>query len=180
MKKRRVMAALAAALAIGGGVWLVSREKKPGGGAASENRPVLNTTHEKVFLAEQLRRNPTHPPILLRLAQIERGEGNLRGAREHLEQAVVAEGKQVEIRLELGLVCGEMGDMAAAEEQNREVLRIEPGQPDALYNLGAIAANRGDVQSARAFWTEAVRRGRNSDAVEKSRQAIARLQAVAR
>lgn len=177
MRSRRAIAALAAALLIGGGGWLFTRAKNPGG-AAPASSPALDLTHEKAFLAEQSARNPTHAPILLRLAQIERSEGNLSAARQHLEQAVAADGKQVDIRLELGLVCWEMGDFAAAEEQNRTVLRFEPGQPDALYNLGAISANRGNAAQAREFWRDAIRSGRNSDAAGKARQAVERLEAA--
>ena len=176
MKFRRILAAAAAALLIAGGGWLLNREKSSGSHpspAQSEIKPA----HEKVFLIEQLRRNPGHSPILLRLAQIEHREGDLRAARQHLKQAIAVDGKQGDVRLELGLVCWELGDFAAAEEQNRAVLRIDPKQADALYNLGAISANRGDASHAREFWSTAMRSGRNNDAAEKSRRAIERLEA---
>jgi Flp pilus assembly protein TadD len=123
----------------------------------------------------QLRRNPTHVPILIRLAQIERSEGDLRGAQEHLQQALKGDASKVEVRLELGLVLSDLGDIAGAEEQNKEVLRLDPNQPDALYNLGAICANRGDVVQARRFWEEAVRADGSSDSGKKSRIALDRL-----
>jgi Flp pilus assembly protein TadD len=176
MKKRVGAAALAGIFAIAAGVWLLGRVREPVAGPAQNTRP-WNATHEKIFLTEQLRGNPAHTPILLRLAQIERSEGDLRGAREHLERAVAADGKQVDARLELGLVCSEMGDVAGAEDQNRAVLRIDPGQPDALYNLGAIAANRGDFQQARKLWSDAVRAG-NTESAARARQAMAQLEAL--
>jgi len=177
MSKHRGLAAIGAGLLIAAGGWLLLRPK-PTGGADNRSAPAWNSTHEKVFLNEQLRRNPKHTPIVLRLAQIERQEGNLADARRHLEEAVAADGSQVDIRLELGLVCSELGDAAAAEEQNREVLRLAPGQPDALYNLGAIAANRGDARQARQYWMSAVGSGRGGDAAAKSLAAIERLQAA--
>jgi len=170
---------LCAGLLIGAGGWLASRSKESGGGAPTqESSRSWDTTHEKVFLAEQLRRNPTHVPILLRLAQMERSEGNLRGARQHLEQAVATDSNQVDVRLELGLVCSEMGDLAAAEEQNRAVLRIEPGQSDALYNLGAIFADRGDFVQARRVWTDAIRGGNQTDGAAQAEKALQRLEHV--
>ena len=171
---------MCAGLLIGAGGWLASRSKESGGGAAptQESSRSWDTTHEKVFLAEQLRRNPTHVPILLRLAQMERSEGNLRGARQHLEQAVATDSNQVDVRLELGLVCSEMGDLAAAEEQNRAVLRIEPGQSDALYNLGAIFADRGDFVQARRVWTDAIRGGNQTDGAAQAEKALQRLEHV--
>ena len=179
MKKmrHRGLAALGTFLLVSALGWSLLHKKASGGTAGRPEAPAWNTTHEKVFLTEQLQRNPRHTPILLRLAQIKRAEGDLAGARRLLEEAVAADGAQVDFRLELGLVCSEMGDVVAAEEQNREVLRLVPGQPDALYNLGAIAANRGDTRRARQYWMSAVASGRSSDAAVKSLEGIQRLQA---
>lgn len=175
MIKRIVVTLVASALMIAGGAWLFLRKPSPKP-AAPPPASTLDATHEKLFLAEQLKRNATHTPILLRLAQIERAEGDFSGARKHLEQAV-ADGSQVDARLELGLVCWSIGDFAAAEEQNREVLKLDPGQPDALYNLGALFANRGDSRRAIELWTEVARGGRDSDSVSKARRAIEVLEA---
>ena len=160
------------------GAWLFFHAEKSGGIRVPAGIRAGDITHEKVFLNEQLRREPKHTPILLRLAQIERSEGDLGAARKHVEQAAAADEQQVDVHLELGLVCWEMGDFAAAEEQNRAVLRIDPGQPDALYNLGAISANSGRVRQAREFWIEAVRTGRKRDSVDQSRRAVERLEAM--
>ena len=176
MIKRIIVTVVASAIMIAGGAWLFLRKPGPKP-AAPAPASTLDATHEKLFLAEQLKRNATHAPILLRLAQIERAEGDLSGARKHLEQAVAADGTQVDARLELGLVCWSMGDFAAAEEQNREVLKIDPGQPDALYNLGALFANRGDSGRAIELWTKAAGGGRDGDSVAKARRAIEVLEA---
>jgi Flp pilus assembly protein TadD len=172
----RGVAALGTGLLISAVGWLLLHKRASGGTARSPHAPAWNATHEKVFLTEQLRRTPGHTPILLRLAQIERKEGDLTAARRLLEEAVAADGSQVDLRLELGLVCSEMGDLVAAEEQNLEVLRLMPAQPDALYDLGAIAANRGDTRQARQYWMSAVASGRSSEAAAKALEGIQRLQ----
>jgi Flp pilus assembly protein TadD len=176
MTKHRGLAALGAGLLFSAGGWLVLHKKASGGTARPPGAPAWNPTHEKAFLTEQLGRDSNHTPIVLRQAQIERAQGDLAGARRHLEEAVAADGAQVDLRLELGLVCSEMGDVAAAEEQNREVLHLKPGQPDALYNLGAIAANRGETLEARQYWMSAAASGRTSDAAVKALEGIQRLQ----
>lgn len=159
------------------GGWFLLRPKQTGAAVVRPSPAAWDATHEKAFLAEQLRRRPKHTPILLRLAQMERADGDLAGARRHLEEAIAADGSQLDVRLELSLVCTEMGDVAEAEQQNQAVLRITPGQPDALYNLGAIAANRGDEQLARQYWMSAVAGGRSGDAAAKALAGIQKLQA---
>ena len=176
MTRHRGLAALGAGLLFSAGGWLVLHKKASGGTARPAVAPAWNTTPEKALLSEQLRRNPKHTPTVLRLAQLERNDGDLPGARRLLEEAVEADGSEVDLRLELGAIYSEMGDVAAAEEQNREVLRLMPGQPDALYNLGAIAADRGDVLEARQYWMSAAASGHSSDAAAKSLEGIQRLQ----
>ena len=173
--KSRLLIVLMTALAISGGGWVLTHRDKPAGTAATDASKPVDTVHEKAYLNEQLRTNPAHAPILIRLAQIERADGDLKGAQQHLRQALQGDGSLTEVRLELGLVLSELGDLAGAEEQNREVLRLSPDQPDALYNLGAIFANRGDTIEARRFWENAVRVGGKSDSAEKSRLALERL-----
>jgi Flp pilus assembly protein TadD len=176
MVRHRVLAALGAGLVMAAGGWLLLRPEQTGAAVERPSPPAWDATHEKAFLAEQLQRNPKHTPILLRLAQMERADGDLAGARRHLEEAVAADGSQVDVRLELSLVCSETGDLAEAEQQNQAVLRIAPGQPDALYNLGAIAANRGDSRLARQYWMSVLGSARGSDAAAKSLAGIQRLQ----
>lgn len=178
MRKYRKLLALGGGVLIAASGWMLIRLKEPGSGAKPPAAQTWDAKHEKIFLAEQLKRNPNHTPILLRLAQMERSGGDLHAARKYLEQAVAADGNQVETRLELGLVCSELGDFAAAEEQNRAILRIDPAQTDALYNLGALSANRGDVAQARKLWNDAIRAGNSSDGAAKAKAALARLEAM--
>jgi len=180
MRKRKLLVAVGAGLLLAGGGWMLVRLKEAGGAKAppAPDKTAWNAKHEKLFLAEELKRNPTHGPILLRMAEIERSEGNLRGAREHLETGVAADGKQVDLRRELSLVDSELGDLAAAEEQSRAVLQLNPRQPDALYNLGAICANRRDFAQARQYWNQALASGGNTDSGGRARQALERLAAM--
>jgi len=173
-----LIAAVSAGLLIAAGAFVLNRAKESEKAVKPAKDPNWDKTHEKLFLAEQLKKNPTHGPILLRMAVIEREEGNLKGAREHLEKGVAADGSQVDLRLELGLVDSELGDIAAAEEQNRAVLKIDPNQPDALYNVGAICANRRDFQQARQLWTQAVQTGAKTDSGIKAQAALKRLETM--
>ncbi len=143
-----------------------------------ETVPASTPAHEKVFLEEQLRKKPRHSPVLLRLAQIERESGNLADARRHLEQAVAGDRKLVDARLELSLVYYQMNNVKAALEQNRTILRENPKQTDALYNLGAISANQGEIDAARSYWREAIASGPETPSGKKATDSLKQLSAT--
>ena len=180
-RKYAIAASTTVALMLIGSAWWLSRPST-GGARTTQARQVApgapapaNLPHEKAFLEDELRKKPGHAPVLLRLAQVEREMGQLAEARKHLEQAVSGTENVVEARLELSRVSYELGDVTTALEQNRAVLRQDPKQTDALYNLGAISANLGDLQRARKYWSEAVASGASTESGKKSAEALRTL-----
>ena len=143
--------------------------------APSTMKAPANPTHEKAFLEEQLKTNPNHPPILIRLAELEHKDGKLPEARKHLEQAIKSDPTVIDGRLELSLVAYEMKDVPEAEKQNQAVLKLDPRQPDALYNLGAIYANQGRYPEARHFWNDAVKYGKDNSSAQNAAVALTKL-----
>jgi cytochrome c-type biogenesis protein CcmH/NrfG len=137
--------------------------------------PPSTPIHEKAFLEEQLKTNPGHAPILLRLGEVERSMGQFTEARDNLEKALKADPSLVDARLELSLVYYQLNDQTAAERQNLLVLKQDPKQADALYNLGAISANRNQFQEARNYWQNAVRYGAGTESGGKAAHALATL-----
>ncbi|MEZ5363852.1 MAG: tetratricopeptide repeat protein [Bryobacterales bacterium] len=62
----------------------------------------------------------------------------------------------LEARLELGrALWGESGDREGAAQATAELLEIDPNNVDALYNMGAIHANRGQKKKAIEYWQRA-------------------------
>lgn len=175
---RVLITAAVATAVLGAGLWLSPQKQKTSLPAkpAPTGASATDPAHEKLFLEEELRRKPAHSPVLLRLAQIERGAGNLADARKHLEQAVAGDQKMADARLELSSVYYQLGDIPAAMEQNRAILRDDPRQSDALYNLGAIAANQGRIAEARKYWSEAIASGPETPGAKKAAESQARLE----
>jgi uncharacterized protein HemY len=173
------------------GAWVLKLHFAPGSGRPwsdtsvdSSGKPLrktdtakqdVNPTHEKAFLEEQLKTNPNHAPILLRLGEVERNMGQLTDARSHLEKAVNADPTMIDARLELSMVCYELKDANEAERQNLLVLKQDPKQPDALYNLGAIEANRNDLAKARDYFQQAVQDGPETASGKNAAMALTKL-----
>jgi len=134
-----------------------------------------NPAHEKAALEEQLKRNPDHPPILMRLAEMEQEAGRPAGAVSYLRRILEKDPKNADARLELGRSLYESGDTDGALVETRRLLEDHPDNVDGLYNLGAIYANRNQTALARDAWTKAIALAPASDSGQKSREGLAKL-----
>jgi tetratricopeptide (TPR) repeat protein len=76
----------------------------------------------------------------------------------------------------LGKIKFQLGDVAGALGNTQAILRSNPTQPDALYNLGAIYGNLGDKQRALEYWNRLLSTSPNSESGKRARQLISQLQ----
>ena len=137
--------------------------------------PPKDSIHEKAALELDLKKNPGHPPILIRLAELSRDAGQPKQAVEYLRQAVAADPKNLDARLELSRSLYEINDVDGAIAETKSLLADYPNQIDALYNIGAIYANLGKTDLARQYWTQAVATDPNSDSGRKSAAALTKI-----
>jgi Flp pilus assembly protein TadD len=131
--------------------------------------------HELKALEASLKQNPGHAPILVRMAQVSLQLGNRAQAIRHLQQAVEAEPRNRDARLELGKALFESDDVEGAIRETKRLLEVDPYNTDGLYNLGAIYANLGQNDRAREYWTKAVAVDPDSDGAQRPRDALAQL-----
>ena len=131
--------------------------------------------HEKVVLEEQLKRNPGHPPILMRLAELEQQAGRPAGAVTYLRSILDKDPKNADARLELGRSLYDSGDADGALAETKRLLADHPSNVDGLYNLGAIYANRNQFDLARQAWKQAVAIDSESESGRKAQDSLAKL-----
>ena len=169
-------------LLIGGGILFSLRvltAPKPSEAPATSTSaatPVpLNSAHEKASLEEELRKNPGHPPILLRLAELAAAGGDSAAAIRYLKQAVAADGKNADARLELGRALHDSGDIEGALRETKQLVADHPTNVDGLYNLGAIYANQNQNTLARQYWSQAVAAEPNSESGLKAKDGLTKL-----
>jgi len=139
----------------------------------AEAKPI--PAHERAMLEEQLKSNPDHPPILMRLAEMEREEGRPQGAIPYLRKILDHDATNLDARLELSRALYETKDVDGAVKETQRLLTDHPGQVDALYNLGAIYANQNRVDLAKRYWTQAVASDPNSDSGRRAKDGLAQL-----
>jgi tetratricopeptide (TPR) repeat protein len=170
-------------IAVGGvilaSLWFINsyqHEPKKEKTASSESVPVPpNSAHEKASLEEQLKKNPGHTPILMRLAELEQQGGNPAGAVPHLKAILEKDPQNEEARLELGRSLYDAGDVEGATKETKQLIADHPNNVDGLYNLGAIYANQNLFELARQYWTKAVQVAPQSDSGRKSQEGLQKL-----
>ena len=118
---------------------------------------------------------PGHPPILFRMAQIDRENGKNAEAINLLKKILQQEPDNAEAHLELGRTLYETGDVAGAIEQTKQILKKNPKHADALYNLGAMYANSNNIPLARDYWTKAAASDPGSESGKNAQKGLQQL-----
>jgi len=180
-KKRVLMLAVPAAvglttlLLLGGLLSHTSKSSASTPVEKTQSPTPQNPAHERAALEEQLKKNPGHPPILLRMAELESEAGRPAGAVSYLKEALEHDTKNEDARLELGRTLYDTGDVDGAIRETKQLLADHPNQVDGLYNLGAIYANLNRTDLARQYWLQAVAAAPQSDSGRRAKQSLEML-----
>lgn len=153
------------------------RQSGPAPQSASQAAP-SNPAHEMAALEVELKKNPNHTPILLRMAELKRETGKPDEAVEWLRKAAESnDANGAEAGLELGRALFESGDTQGGIAATKALLQKQPQNVDALYNLGAMYGNTGDDASAREYFQRALAAGPTT---ESGKKAAAGLEVLAK
>jgi tetratricopeptide (TPR) repeat protein len=139
-----------------------------------------NKQHEAIFLAEALKKQPDHTPVLMRMAQLSEESGKHTEAARNLREVVQREPANIDARLELGKALFEAGDIQGAIEQTKAILDRQPDHADALYNLGAIYGNVGNAELAREYWGRLIAAKPQTESAQRAKRMMAQLPTTAR
>lgn len=83
--------------------------------------------------------------------------------------------KRKDIYFAITFVHYSKGNLAKAEEVTRTMLQIFPGDPMAIYNLGAIEATKGNKEKAREIWTKLIKDNPNDETAELAKNSLNKL-----
>jgi tetratricopeptide (TPR) repeat protein len=114
--------------------------------------------HQLAMLEEMWSKHPDHSPIALQIAQLYADRGAYTQAvkyyREFLKVDTSSTGYEAGLDLAQALVHLRQTEQAITEL--RRILKRNPDHAGALYNWGAIAANSGDMVTAKQIWLELI------------------------
>jgi Flp pilus assembly protein TadD len=100
---------------------------------------------------------PTNAELLRAKGSLLLRQGDLGGARAALEKARSANAREGRLHVELSNVYRNLGELAPAEREAREAVRLEPKSPEAHVALGLAAGALGREAEAGRSFREALR-----------------------
>lgn len=151
----------------------------PAAAAVSGEAPGTGV-HDLKILEKALVKKPGHTPVLMNLARLEEEKGQFDEAAKHLTEIVDQDSGNLEARLELGKVLFQRGDVQGALKQTRAILEVQPRNPDALYNLGAIYGNLGNAAMAREYWGRLIALDPKSESGQRAQRMMPQLAGLSR
>ena len=86
--------------------------------------------------------------------------GDAQRAQQDLQAAVNAYPKNIELHLALARLLLDKQDLAGATAQFKQVIKREPGHPDALYSLGLLAMEQQQYKQAETYFRMLVETGK--------------------
>lgn len=127
-------------------------------------------------LLDQLKDKPNDSALLSEVAAIYHGNHQFKEAAAYYGKAVQANPKDVPLRTKMASSLYRNGDADGALDQLNQALRYQPGDANALFNLGIIRLQgKGDAQGALAAWQRLLKT--NPQLSEERKAEVQRLMA---
>ncbi len=162
-------------------VWLFRLSDRRGPVAVSQPATPLvsgdSVANEIASLETMRKAHSTHAPILLRLANLYEDRNNHAKALECYREGLALDtsASAWELRLDVAKELFALGKTDSARMELESTAKDHPDHPGVLYNLGAMAANGGDVAKAKGYWERLVQVAPQSSEGLMAKEGLGRL-----
>ena len=126
-------------------------------------------------LGARLKENPDDVATLAQLAMLAGNAHQVQLADSLYGRYTVLRPDERQPYLDHASLLARDGQFDAARRVMNQMLSRHPGDVEALYNLGAIEANLGNVSAARTFWGQVIQSGSDATLTDLARANLARL-----
>lgn len=96
-------------------------------------------------------------------------------AQQYYEMILKKDPKRIDMMFALSNVYYFNQEFKMTEEMTNRILKIDPNNLEAKFNLGAVAATMGNDAKAKEIWQSIISKSPDHPMAEMSRQALARL-----
>jgi len=146
------------------------------GGLAPSSENVADTYYHEIFVLEEtLARTPSDTLAMLKLGRLFQDGHKLPEADKQYSDYLALNPNARQVWLDLAATRALDKRYPDAEAAIHSMLELYPGDASALYNLGAIAANSGDLERARTIWQELVDQSDDATITGMATRSLARL-----
>ena len=126
-------------------------------------------------LKAEVEKNPDDTLALKRYADFLSAAHNMNDAITYYEKILKVDPKREDIHFALAVIYYHKQDYARCEDENNQVLSFEPKNQMALYNLGAVAATRGEINKAKDFWNQVIAIDSESETGKLAQESLKKL-----
>jgi cytochrome c-type biogenesis protein CcmH/NrfG len=155
-----------ASAAMGGGMGQVTPEQLRGM-ADKQAAPVL----------AQLKNSPNDPTLLAHAGNIYFDAQQFPEAVNYYQKSLAIDGKNTDVRTDLGTAMWSMGNADGAIEEFNKALQHQPDKGTALFNLGIVKwQGKMDIPGALAAWNQLLKTNPNYPDRAKVEELVAQVQ----
>ncbi|MFC2170627.1 tetratricopeptide repeat protein [Calditrichota bacterium] len=124
----------------------------------AEQSQLISIDYEISRLENLLKSHSPHAPVALKLGNLYAEKGNDQKAAEYFRKYLDLDTTRQaqDVRLDLAKSLFNTGRMIEAKSELNRLLEIDSIHPGALYNLGAMEGNLGNMQAAEKYWTRLI------------------------
>jgi len=126
-------------------------------------------------LKDEVEKNPADTLALKNYADFLSASHKMDDAITYYNKILQVDSKRADIRFSLAVIYYNKQDFAKCENENKLVLKYDSKNQMALYNLGAVAATRGEIMKAKDFWNQVIEINPESETGKLAKESLTKL-----
>ncbi|NOX17114.1 MAG: tetratricopeptide repeat protein [Chlorobi bacterium] len=131
--------------------------------------------HEMEKLKIQIDENPSDTLSMRKYAELLSAGHRADEAVDYYEKILTINKRREDILSALTFLYFDLRKFNEAEKTVERILKVNPKSTEALFNLGAISANKGNTAKARKVWKDLIEKYPESDEADLARSYIKKL-----
>jgi len=134
-----------------------------------------NFKHQIEMLKKAAEENPSDTLKMREYADLLFAAHKAEEAIPYYQKILKVNPKRIDILFSVSFIYYNKKDFDKSEEITNQILKADKKNQQALYNLGAIAIAKGDIQSAKKIWTRLIEEYPSSETSELAKNSLNKL-----
>ena len=126
-------------------------------------------------LKQAVDNNPSDTLAMREYADFLSASHKMNEAISYYEKILEISPNRADIHFSLAVIYFNMQEYQKCEDENNKVLTFDPKNQMALYNLGAIAATRGNKEKAKEYWNNVISINAQSETGQLAKESLIKL-----